>query len=76
MTIASGEQIPIETRDPDEIRMLGGRHVTLPDIPVFNPAFDLTPGHLITAIITEKGVIARPGLGTVKELVCREDNDL
>jgi methylthioribose-1-phosphate isomerase len=72
---ASGAQIPIEERDGDELRVLHGRaigHSTageperlrqLPaDEAVYNPAFDVTPAHLVTAIITERGVAAADGL--------------
>jgi eIF-2B alpha/beta/delta-like uncharacterized protein len=52
--------IVIEERDPDEVRkILGKLLITLPDAKVYNPAFDVTPPELITAIVTEKG-IARP----------------
>ena len=51
----SGAEIPIEERDPAEVR--GHRGVTwAADVPVYNPAFDVTPAELITAWITEKGV--------------------
>jgi len=39
---------------------LRGQYITLPEVNVFNPAFDVTPGSLITAIITEKGIIREP----------------
>jgi methylthioribose-1-phosphate isomerase len=58
-SIETGKQIPIEERDPDEVRKIGSSYITLPDIEVRNPAFDVTPAEYITAIITEKG-IARP----------------
>jgi len=54
-----GNQIPIEERDPDEVRKIGETYLTLPDVEVRNPAFDVTPAKYITAVITEKG-IARP----------------
>ncbi|HHF52002.1 MAG: S-methyl-5-thioribose-1-phosphate isomerase [Candidatus Aminicenantes bacterium] len=57
--LEKGSQIPIEERDPDEVRKIGSSYITLPDIEVRNPAFDVTPAEYITAIITEKG-IARP----------------
>jgi methylthioribose-1-phosphate isomerase len=50
--VASGADIAIEERDGDEVR--GGR--TLPGTPVRNPAFDVTPAALVTAIVTERGV--------------------
>ena len=51
--MASGAGIPIEERSPDEIRIA-------PDDPAYNPAFDVTPGRLITGIITEYGVLQPP----------------
>eukprot|EP00252_Welwitschia_mirabilis_P019898 TRINITY_DN4727_c0_g1_i1.p1 TRINITY_DN4727_c0_g1~~TRINITY_DN4727_c0_g1_i1.p1 ORF type:complete len:372 (+),score=82.01 TRINITY_DN4727_c0_g1_i1:183-1298(+) len=62
LNLASGEKIVIEERSPKELtHTLGGQgqQVAPPEISVWNPAFDVTPGKLITAIITEKGVIAK-----------------
>lgn len=53
----SGKEIPIEERDPDEVRRCRGRQIAPAGIPVLNPAFDVTPAGLITAIITEQGII-------------------
>jgi methylthioribose-1-phosphate isomerase len=59
-TIPSGAHIPIEERDGAEVRRVGA-HATAPDSsPVFNPAFDVTPATLISAIITERGVVRPP----------------
>lgn len=56
-SIASGEEIPIEQRDPREVTHGFGRQ-TVPDgVAVYNPAFDVTPAELIVAIICERGVI-------------------
>ena len=52
----SGAEIEIEERDPDEVRRAGGRQLTLAGTPCRNPAFDLTPAGLITALVTERGV--------------------
>ena len=57
-SLADGSQIPIEERDADEVRHAGGTLVTLPDTPVRNPAFDVTPAALVTALVTEEGVRA------------------
>lgn len=64
--IASGEEIPIEERDPDEVRSFGRCETAPRGIPVYNPAFDVTPAELITAIITERGVIERPDRGVIE----------
>ncbi len=58
--IKSGEEIPIEERNADEVRRVGQCWVTLPEVPVRHPAFDVTPSRLITAIITEKGLLWPP----------------
>lgn len=57
---ATGRDIPIEEREADEVRRIGGALVTLADAPVRNWAFDVTPAELITAIITERGVLEPP----------------
>lgn len=57
--ISDGSQITIEERDSQEVREIAGRLITLPQIDVRNPAFDVTPAGYISAIITEAG-IARP----------------
>ena len=59
-SLSSGEEIPIENRDADEVRKVMGNFITVPEVPVFNPAFDVTPNHLISGIITEKGVALPP----------------
>ncbi len=53
----SGSAIPIEERSGDEVRRCGGRR-TAPDVAAFNPAFDVTPPELITAIVSERGAAA------------------
>lgn len=57
LSIENGKNIVIEERHPDEITHIGGEPIAPLGTKVFNPAFDVTPGHLITAIITEKGII-------------------
>jgi methylthioribose-1-phosphate isomerase len=58
--LATGDEIPIEERDPHEVRKAGGRCVTLPHIAVRNPAFDVTPAKYIAGIITENGIFRPP----------------
>jgi methylthioribose-1-phosphate isomerase len=70
LSLATGQQIPIEERDPAEITRGLGRQTAPDRVDVYNPAFDITPNELVTAIITEHGV-ARPPYGdTIREL-CR-----
>ena len=54
--ISTGKDIPIEERDGDEVRMLCGKFTAPKNVKVYNPAFDVTPNKLITAIVTEEGV--------------------
>ncbi|MHA2143597.1 MAG: S-methyl-5-thioribose-1-phosphate isomerase [Candidatus Thorarchaeota archaeon] len=56
----NAEDVEIEERDPDEIRIINGQYVTVPDAKVYNPAFDVTPPELVTAIITDKGIVHDP----------------
>ena len=65
LDIATGSDIPIEERSADEVRNHGGRVMTPADIEVCNPAFDVTPAELVSAIITEKGVHAPSELATL-----------
>lgn len=54
-SIATGTEIAIEERAPDEVRTFSGAASTPADADVFNPAFDVTPAELITAVVTEDG---------------------
>jgi methylthioribose-1-phosphate isomerase len=58
--LASGAAIPIEERGAAEVRSVAGRATAPTDSPVYNPAFDVTPATLITAIVTERGVFRPP----------------
>ena len=60
VTLASGDLIPIEERDSRELTHIEGVQVAPNGTPVYNPAFDVTPGELIDAIITEAGVYRSP----------------
>ena len=67
MQLTSGDQIPIEERSCEEVRKIFHKYPIAPaDVPCWNPAFDVTPANLITAIITEKGVIESPNLQSVQ----------
>jgi methylthioribose-1-phosphate isomerase len=61
-----GTVIPIEERSADEVTMLAGTRVAAPGIAVRNPAFDVTPHRLITAIVTESGVLRPPYTVTLR----------
>ncbi len=65
----TGDQIPIEMRDPDEVTEMWYRQRMAPEgIDVFNPAFDVTNHELITGIITERGLCHAPYDQAFKEL--------
>jgi len=59
-SLRSGEEIPIEERPGDEVRRVGGCAITLPDISVRNPAFDVVPAKLISAVVSERGIVRPP----------------
>ena len=59
-SLTGGDQIPIEERHPDEVRRIGGCLIAPPRVRVRNPAFDVTPARLVTAIITERGIAYPP----------------
>lgn len=58
--LRSGAEIPIEERSADEVASFGGVRVAEEGAHAYNPAFDVTPGHLITAFVTEYGVLRPP----------------
>jgi methylthioribose-1-phosphate isomerase len=64
----SGDQIPIEQRSPKEITEFGGKQVAPKGVGAFNPAFDVTPAELVTAIITERGIAYPPFTESLAEL--------
>ncbi len=66
---ASGDEIPIEDRDPAEVTHIGDRVIAPSGIAVANPAFDVTPHRLITAIVTERGVARAPYRRSLRRLV-------
>ena len=57
-SLADGSKIPIEERDPVEIYQVGETRICAPGVEFYNPAFDVTPAELITAIVTEFGAFA------------------
>lgn len=57
LEMETGDEIEIEQRSPLEVTHFGNRQTAPDDIQVYNPAFDVTPNHLIAAIITEKGIV-------------------
>jgi methylthioribose-1-phosphate isomerase len=68
LTLSSGEQIPIEQRNPDEITSMRGIEIAPAGIHVANPAFDITPHSYVSAIITEAGIARPPYNNSLHEL--------
>ncbi len=60
LSTETGDDIPIEERDPNEVTALLGKRTAPHGVAVCNPAFDVTPAHLITAFITDRGIIDPP----------------
>lgn len=66
-SLASGANIPIEERKPEEVTHISGLRIAPDGINVFNPAFDVTPAKFIDAIVTERGIV-RPNRGETLEI--------
>lgn len=71
LKVSGGQDIPIEERHPKEMREVFGVPTAPPDVPVYNPAFDVTPSKLITGIITEKGIVSSPYSVNLLKLMVR-----
>jgi methylthioribose-1-phosphate isomerase len=65
---ATGAEIEIELRDPEEIKNGFGRRTAPEEVKAYNPAFDVTPTEYITAIITEKGIVRAPFKENIRKL--------
>lgn len=72
LSLQTGEEIPIEERDSMEITHIGGNQLGPDGLNVENPAFDVTPNELVTAIITDKGVARPPYVESLKRLIREE----
>ena len=69
LTLASGDEIPIEQRSAAEVTHVFGQAVAPPGTAVENPAFDVTPARYVTAIITERGVARAPYTESLRQLI-------
>jgi methylthioribose-1-phosphate isomerase len=67
--LPDGDGIEIEERDADEVRHAGGAALTLAGTPCRNPAFDVTPAGLVSALVTERGVAAPPTRASIAALL-------
>lgn len=68
MMMETGKEIPIEERGHKEVTSWFGKQIAPENINVYNPAFDVTPNDLITAIVTEKGIVYPPYPENLKKL--------
>ena len=68
MATADGNGIEIELRAPDELLGYAGQRTVVEGAQAWNPVFDVTPAELIDAIVTERGVVAKPGAGGMAAL--------
>jgi methylthioribose-1-phosphate isomerase len=69
VTMASGDQIPIEERSASEVTGYRGTRWAPPGVAVVNPVFDVTPADLVTALITERGVLRAPDSAKIAALI-------
>ncbi len=65
----TGDQIPIEERDEEEVTRFGGTPVAPVGVPVYNPAFDITPHRFLTGIVTETGICYPPFIQSLASAV-------
>ena len=67
LSIPDGSGIPIEKRDPEEIRRGFGRLTAPPEVACYCPAFDVTPAEMVHGIITERGLVHPVNRGKIAE---------
>lgn len=75
ISLASGDEIPIEERKGEEIRRGMGKLTAPEEVPVYNPAFDITPHALVSAIVSEKGVARAPFEPTLRTWAAATDRE-
>jgi methylthioribose-1-phosphate isomerase len=71
LSIPDGAAIPIEERAPEEVMGFRDYLWAAQGVQVRNPAFDVTPADLVTALITERGVVHQPNVGNVARLFAK-----
>jgi methylthioribose-1-phosphate isomerase len=71
--LAGGDLIPIEEREPGEITGFGGARWAPDGVEAFNPAFDVTPAELVTALVTDVGVLRAPYEGKIERAVAEAE---
>jgi methylthioribose-1-phosphate isomerase len=73
LSLPTGDEIPIEERDPAEVRAPFGKAIVPDDYPARNPAFDVTPHRYVTGIVTEAGIVYPPFVKNLRKAVLGED---
>ncbi|VAW84996.1 Methylthioribose-1-phosphate isomerase [hydrothermal vent metagenome] len=69
MSLATGEQIPLEVRGEEELLAFNGQQVAASGAKAWNPVFDVTPAGLVDAIVTERGVVLQPNMEKMAALM-------
>ena len=69
LSLRSGDDIPIEERSAEEITIVDGQRIAPEAVPVYNPAFDVTPHRYLTGIITERGIAYPPFERNIRRLI-------
>jgi methylthioribose-1-phosphate isomerase len=69
LNLAHGDLIPIEERGPEEVTQVGDTNIAPDNVPVYNPAFDVTPNRYITGIVTEEGICYPPFTQSLRSAV-------
>ena len=72
LSLASGKEIPIEERSSEEVTRINQKQISPEGVEAAHPAFDITPNHLVTAIITENGIARAPFTETLKALASKK----
>jgi methylthioribose-1-phosphate isomerase len=73
LSLASGDQIPIEERDPREVTHIRDVPIAPEGVHVANPAFDVTPNRYVTAIVTDRGIVRPPFEDGLRQIVEESD---
>ncbi|MGC8784328.1 MAG: S-methyl-5-thioribose-1-phosphate isomerase [Armatimonadota bacterium] len=76
LSVADGSGIPIEERSPEEVTHLAGVRLAPEGVRVINPAFDVTPAQLVSAIITEEGVARPPYIDSLAQMVAKRSGEV
>jgi methylthioribose-1-phosphate isomerase len=72
LSLASGKEIPIEERSSEEVMTINKKRIAPEGVEAAHPAFDITPNHLVTAIITENGIARAPFTESLKALAIQK----